>query len=379
MPSIPRGDRSPASRLSSLAGKLLAALWFAVLPALVAALTLRFLVPPLVVGNSDFVKDAIRFAQEQPLIVGVGLFLLFAAVARYWRSSLPGGRYLSAPPARPRNARWEWAWLGVGIMLVASAIVGVRRGLVESYGVLSGSMLPTLQPDDRLLGNRLAYRGLAGAVASPRRGDIVVFKSSRVDDGNLADVPDFLIKRVIGLPGDRISMRGSIPEINGWTVPVCDAAEYLYVLHGGDNGLSGRLLVEFLEDRAYLTVHAAGSVPFADSYVVKPGEVFVLGDNRNNSSDSRAWNSHRGGGVPLDAIEARIDRFVAGRRADLSWDFGRLLRPTGSLAAKIHLDGVNEARVQEGIDKCMQKRPSSATPPAPSEGVDTGSAGTANP
>jgi signal peptidase I len=274
-------------------------------------------------------------------------------------------RALAAPVVNRARVE-ETARLIGALAAIGGAAVLVRGRLVESYGVLSGSMLPTLQPEDRLLGNRLAYRTLTGAMSGqlPRRGDIIVFRSAAIEDDTLVDAPDYLVKRVIGLPGDRIAMRGSIPVINGWPVPVCDAAEYLYVLQGGENGLSGRLLVEFLDDQAYLTVHTAGSAPF-EPYEVKPGEVFVLGDNRNNSSDSRAWNDHHGGGVPLSAIEARVQWFVSGRRADLSWDFSRLLKPVRSLATKLYLDRVNTERAQAGIQKCLANRPAQTRPPPP--------------
>jgi len=271
---------------------------------------------------------------------------------------------VAAPVRRGQSLR-DLAGVVVGVALAMALAFGVRSRLVESYSVLSGSMLPTLQPEDRLAGNRLAYRGWTTPAAArcPRRGDIIVFQSSAVDGGDLTDVPDFLVKRVIGLPGDRIGMKGGIPVINGWTVPVCDAGEYLYVLEGGENGLDGRLAVEFLEDRAYLTVHAVGSAAFEGTYAVAPGEVFVLGDNRNNSIDSRAYNEHHGGGVPLSAIEARVDWFVAGRRFDTQWDLTRLFRRLDSMATTLHLDGVDQRPLQAGIAKCLAQRPATTSPP----------------
>jgi signal peptidase I len=271
-----------------------------------------------------------------------------------------------AAPVLAGSQRREFVWAAVAIAVAAALGLGVRGRLVESYTVLSGSMLPTLQLDDRLAGNRLAYRTWGrGAARSPRRGDIIVFKSSAVDDGNLTEVPEFLVKRVIGLPGDRISMRGGVPVINGWTVPYCDAGEYLYVLPGGENGLDGRLVVEFLEERSYLTVYTLGSAAFGDTYEVQPGEVFVLGDNRNNSIDSRAYNEHHGGGVPFEAIEARLQWFVAARGADRRWDFGRMLRSVESLATTIHLAGVDLRPLAAGIEKCLAKRPENTRPPEP--------------
>jgi signal peptidase I len=441
----PPNDTAAAGHRRSAARMTLSALWFVVIPALLAALVVRRLIPTIAIGPSAPVEDAVHLGQRQPLVLAVGLFLLFASAARYWRFFLPGwpymaglatpsGRRLTAAqrrvyadamafdrslatarmrrrlqralgsgpleelhrhladlragvnawdevrvresslaarallaPALVGSQRRELVWGAVAIGLAAALGLGVRGRLVESYTVLSGSMLPTLELDDRLAGNRLAYRtwGRAGS-RSPRRGDIVVFKSSAVDDGNLTEVPEFLVKRVIGLPGDRIAMRGGVPVINGWTVPNCDAGEYLYVLPGGENGLDGRLVVEFLEGRSYLTVYTMGSATFGDTYEVQPGEVFVLGDNRNNSIDSRAYNDHHGGGVPFEAIEARVQWFVAARGADKRWDFGRILRSVDSLATTIHLTGMDAGPLRSGIEKCLAKRPENTSPPAPS-------------
>jgi signal peptidase I len=361
-------------------------LWFTAIPALVAGILLRGFVPPVVAGNAGVVRDVAELARDNQVLVGIALFLFFAALARYWHSYLPGGRYLAVPPramvqasssppagevvegagpkvaapARVRRLR-EVIVVAVGMGVAAGVALLVRSKLVESYRVLSGSMLPNLAPEDLILGYRQAYRQRA-----PRRGDVILFKSNAVDDGNLTDVPDVLVKRVIGLPGDRISMQRGIPVINGWTVPVCDVGEYLYIWHGGENGLDGRLLLEFLEDRAYLTVHAAGVATFDETYEVQDGELFVLGDNRNNSSDSRAWNDHKGGGVPFDAIQAKVQWFLAGRGADARWDFARTLRSIDSLATTLSLDGVNLHPLEDGIARCLAKRPANTEPPRPS-------------
>jgi signal peptidase I len=428
-------------RGNDLARKMLGGLWFVLVPALLAWCVVRWLVPPVVLGDNAIARDACRLLEENTLIAGVVFFLIFSAIARYWRFRLPGAGFLSLAPSvvrrfgpastraiaealslddslsnkrtrarlmhvldsaqtekldaslasmrvgfetgdealvqeSVRSARdlsapvlrrrqtWELVGLIAAVVAALGSATAVRRTVAESYSVLSGSMLPTLEPEDSVVGNRLAYSSLSSA-RSVRRGDIIVFPTRSVDEGALTGEADFLVKRVIGLPGDRISMRKGVPVINGWMVPVCDAGEYLYVVKGGDNGLHGRLLVEYLDGRAYLTVHALGSAEFHDTYEVQPGEVFVLGDNRNNSSDSRAWNDHHGGGVPIEAIEARAQWFMAGMRGDKRWDLSRLFRPIDSLATSIHAPGIDVRPLEEGIRRCLEKRPTESTPPPP--------------
>jgi signal peptidase I len=372
-PVASSGERPPPNavdRFRLLLRRVFGALWFAVVPALLTAIALRVLLPPVTTGANDVAKAAFRLGEDHPVPFAMALFLAFAGLAGYWRDYLPGARLLSGPPTTAteqvstRRRKRELIGLIVAMAAAAAIALGVRRHVVESYGVLSGSMLPTLEPEDRVIGNRLAYGwSRSPARPLPHRGDIIVFSGQSVDAETETDGPDYLVKRIIGLPGDRISMRGGLPVINGWSVPVCDAGEYLYVVKGGDNGLNGRVLVEFLGDRAYLTVHAIGSAAFRETFVVPPGELFVLGDNRNNSSDSRAWNDHHGGGVPFEAVEARVEWFIAGKRGDKLWDFGRLLRSVDSLATTLHLAGVDARPIQEGIARCLRNRPERTEPP----------------
>jgi signal peptidase I len=366
LPSLHRGRwRGPLQRA-------LQAVWVAVVPAFLAVLVLRYLVPPAGAGLQGIVAElGHRFA----LYFGVALFFLFSTLTRYWRHHVPGGRYASTLPAHrvPSAAGSALAWrrgreaLGLCAMVAAAAAtaLALRAYVVQPYRVLTGSMLPTLEPDDILAGTKRPYT--ADALHTPRRGDLVVFQGSAVTLGGGSAVPGVLVKRVVGLPGDRIAMRGGAPVINGWQVPSCDAGEYLYVLaDGGAHSLHGRLRVEFLEDRTYLTVHAFGAPAFPDTYVVRPGEVFVLGDNRGNSLDSRAYGGGHGGGVPVDAIEARARWFLIGtQRESGQADMGRLLRPIDMLQARLRLEGVETQPLEEGIARCLANRPSLTGPPAP--------------
>jgi signal peptidase I len=240
--------------------------------------------------------------------------------------------------------------------------LAVRTWIARPYRVLSASMLPTLEPEDTVGGRVRFYT----PDRLPQRGDVIVFRSEGVPGGPRgATAPEVLVKRVIGLPGDTISMSSMTPLINGWPVPGCDVGEYLYVGHEpGDPGLHGRLRVEFLNDRAYLAVHSVGNA-FEVGYVVKPGEVFVLGDNRGNSSDSRAYNGGRGGGVPAAAVQGRIEWFLAGTHLSGDIDLGRFLKPVDGLQVHLRTEGVLTGATEDAIARCLRNRPSNTRPPPP--------------
>ena len=166
---------------------------------------------------------------------------------------------------------------------VLAIVLGLRSFVVEPFQIPSGSMIPTLIVGDFILVNKFAY-GLRLPVVKtkvidvddPQRGDVMVFYPPHV--------PIYYIKRVVGLPGDKITMVNKVLYING----VKADQKLLARLPAGKPEYS--LLEENLADvehRIQTNIELRREDNF--SVVVKPGHYFMIGDNRNNSADSRFW------------------------------------------------------------------------------------------
>jgi signal peptidase I len=175
----------------------------------------------------------------------------------------------------PSRRRILVEWIAIlGLALVIA--MGVKVFVISSFTIPSESMHPTLQAGDRVLVNRLAYRA-----HDIRRGDVIVFARPPHSPINGPDAPKDLIKRVIGLPGDIVAT------------------------HDGAVWINGRRLNEpYLPD-------GTQSTGLEDGVKVPAGHVWVMGDNRTNSADSRVFG-------PLS------QRLVIGRAFARAWPPGRI-------------------------------------------------------
>ncbi len=175
---------------------------------------------------------------------------------------------------------------------VLAIVLVLRSFLIEPFQIPSGSMLPTLEVGDFILVNKFSY-GLRLPVAGtkvlelgePQRGDIMVFKFPKDGKTNY-------IKRVVGVPGDRISYQDKQLYINNQLVEEKHVATLppLKLFEENLNGVKHRLY----EDQRRPNLEAEGE------WVVPAGHYFVMGDNRDNSNDSRFW-----GYVPDDLVVGR--------------------------------------------------------------------------
>lgn len=168
-------------------------------------------------------------------------------------------------------------------------VLVLRSFIAEPFRIPSGSMLPTLEVGDFILVNKFSY-GLRWPVfnnkfieiGEPQRGDVVVFRfpeDPRID----------YIKRVVGLPGDRIEYIDKQLVINGNPVALEFVEPYdRIIIRGG--GVS-RVYTEKLPNKEHaILLYPRVRSPFQDSVEVVPdGHYFVMGDNRDDSRDSRAW------------------------------------------------------------------------------------------
>jgi signal peptidase I len=175
----------------------------------------------------------------------------------------------------------------------------LRSFLVEPFKIPSGSMYPSLYVGDYILVNKFAYGVRLPIihvkmidVASPRRGEVAVFRYP-------ADPSVNYIKRVVGLPGDRVLYKDKQLYING--EPMAQSDEQPYVLHQG-HGVVERFIQrhETLGDVQHPIIVTDRPEVGPREFIVKTGHYFVMGDNRDNSNDSRSW-----GLVPEDNLVGR--------------------------------------------------------------------------
>ncbi len=198
------------------------------------------------------------------------------------------------------------------ILFAALIAVFIRTLIYEPFNIPSGSMLPNLLVGDYLFVNKFTYgysthsatyglvpfEGRIGG-SLPERGDVVVFKLPR---DNRTDY----IKRLIGLPGDRIQVRSGILFINDTPV----RREYLETtaLEEGRRLVNAKLYREYLPGgRTHTIVEEsdAGELDNTPEFAVPPGHYFFMGDNRDNSMDSR---TRLVGFVPLENMQGPATR-----------------------------------------------------------------------
>lgn len=187
----------------------------------------------------------------------------------------------------------------VKTLVVALVVaVGIHSFLFQPFWIPSGSMVPSLLVGDYLFVNKFAYgysryslpfapplltgRILSGILGhAPRRGDVVVFVPPN-------DRSEIYVKRLIGLPGDTIQVTGGQLSINGQQVPRVELGTYV-----DDSGAGPVVAEKFAETLPGGKVHAIlklTDLGFANNtplYTVPAGDYFLMGDNRDNSYDSR--------------------------------------------------------------------------------------------
>jgi len=242
----------------------------------------------------------------------------------------------------PETSRLRrWAKSIVDLAFVVLVVLAAKAAIAEPFYVPSGSMEPTLLIGDELLATKYPYGYSTASLpalfelpstprilgALPRRGDVVVFRWP----GDRAQV---WVKRVIGLPGDRIAMRDGHVVTNGeaasWRPDGLGQMEN----ESGSNTPTQRLIETLPGGRTHAIFKMVAREPLDNmpEVTVPPGHLFVMGDNRDNSADSRVpLNAGGVGMLPVADLVGRVDAVVG------SWDLGLESRPVWTWASGLRL------------------------------------------
>jgi signal peptidase I len=237
----------------------------------------------------------------------------------------------AAPAAAGTPATSTWRGQLLQLVAIVLVVFLAKGALAETFYVPSGSMEPTLLIGDALLASKFPYGYGAASLPmqitlpssgrvfgeTPKRGDVVVFRWP-------GDRSQAWVKRVVGLPGDRIQVRQGQLFINGQAASLKPDG----IGEAEDDTGGGEAAYRYIEtlpggvNHAIFKMRDNGPLDNTAEVLVPPGQLFVMGDNRDNSADSRVPVREGGVGLlPIDNLVGRADAVVG------SWDLGIRSQP----------------------------------------------------
>jgi signal peptidase I len=225
----------------------------------------------------------------------------------------------------------SWGKAIVDIVAIVLVVMAAKTAIAEPFYVPSGSMEPTLQIGDEILATKYNYgystASLPGFItlpntgrifgALPERGDVVVFRWP-------GDRGQVWVKRVIGLPGDRIALDNGRVFIDGQPVGLQADGEGPVEREDGSRVAAARYLETLPNGHRHVIYKLVAHEPLdtMPEITVPPGHVFVMGDNRDNSADSRVPVREGGVGLlPVSDLVGKVETVVG------SWDLATRYKP----------------------------------------------------
>ncbi len=256
-----------------------------------------------VVTGSIWLLDKLYLAPQRRANVSAGLGKSDANTTHLidYDQALPDGANFDT--TKRLQVRPAWIEYTAGFFPVLVAVFILRSFLFENFNVPSGSMMPTLLVGDYIVVNKFSY-GIRLPVINkkiinlgdPQRGDVMVFRFPE-------DLTQDFVKRVVGVPGDRVVYKNKRLTINGRELSYQTQPDYL----DDENLRPDTQLVENLNGVEHKVLQIDSSPPYVISphdfperkfcnydaegfaCTVPSGQYFMMGDNRDNSSDSRIW------------------------------------------------------------------------------------------